>query len=258
MKSQLLCLLVVMLFSPLSMAITSTTNEQQSHSKNINQNSTYPKQTEDQFILNKYQQDLEKASFWGLTIEEWNKFETIQETKGRKYWSPNLDPLTTLGVEAETKEERERYAMLLVKKEFERTTKELEFQRTYDRVFKKLYPDILPIEIDDNPNFVAPINFEGERLVLFIDINDSVSGNNLLSKAISTGMDLDVYLLNTSNDNEMIQKWAVLHNISIEQVRKGAITLNHDNGQWSQIGKGISPILLQQQNSKWRQIEIGE
>ena len=50
-------------------------------------------------------------------------------------------------------------------------------------------------------------------------------------------MDLDIYLLNTSNDNEMIQKWAVLHNISIEQVRKGAITLNHDNGQWSQMGK---------------------
>ncbi|OCG64100.1 integrating conjugative element protein [Gilliamella sp. wkB18] len=201
----------------------------------------------------------EKASFWGLTVEEWHKFEAINEKGGRGYWSPNLDPLTTLGVEAETQEERERYAMLLAKKEFERTTKELEFQRTYNQMFKRLYPDVLPVELDDNPNFVAPLNYEGERMVLFLDVNDSVRGANLLNKALKTGKEMDIYLLNTADDNALIQKWANINYVPIERVQTGSITLNHNKGQWEQIGKGISPILVQEQNDgKWRQIELGD
>ncbi|WP_392562233.1 TIGR03759 family integrating conjugative element protein [Orbus sturtevantii] len=201
----------------------------------------------------------EKASFWGLTVQEWLKFEAINEKGGRGYWSPNLDPLTTLGVEAQTQEERERYAMLLAKKEFERTTKELEFQRVYDTMFKRLYPDVLPVELDDNPNFVAPLNREGQRMVLFVDINDSVRGANLLQKALKTGKEMDVYLLGTNDDDSLIQQWAEIHTVPVERVQDGNITLNHDSGQWMQIGKGVSPILLQEQKSgKWRQIELGD
>lgn len=201
----------------------------------------------------------EKASFWGLTVQEWHKFEAINEKGGRGYWSPNLDPLTTLGVEAETNEERERYAMLLAKKEFERTTKELEFQRTYNQIFKQLYPEMLPVELDNNANFVVPLNLDGERMVLFVDVNDSVRGANLLQKALNTGKDMDIYLQGTSDDNETIQKWASVNHIPIERVQTGAITLNHDKGEWIQIGKGVSPILLQEQNGgKWRQIELGD
>lgn len=199
----------------------------------------------------------EKAQFWGLTVEEWYKFEAINETGARGYWSPNLDPLTTLGVEAKTQEERERYAILLAKKEFERTTKELEFQRTYNQVFKRLYPDVLPVELDDNPNFVAPLNLNGERMVLFLDVTDNVRGRNLLQKSLSSNKEMDIYLLGTNGDDGVIQKWASLHHIPVDKVQSGLITLNHDQGQWAQIGKGISPILLQEQNGgKWRQIEL--
>lgn len=218
-------------------------------------------QQDEQIDIKNQQEALikEKASFWGLTVQEWNKFEAINEKGGRGYWSPNLDPLTTLGVEAQTQEERERYAMLLAKKEFERTTKELEFQRVYDTMFKRLYPDVLPVELDDNPNFVAPLNRDGERMVLFVDINDSVRGANLLQKALKTGKEMDVYLLGTNEDDALIQQWAAIHTIPVERVQEGNITLNHDKGQWSQIGKGISPIVLQEQQSgKWRQIELGD
>lgn len=201
----------------------------------------------------------EKASFWGLTVEEWQQFEKIKEIGGRGYWSPNLDPLTTLGVEAKTQEERERYASLLAKKEFERTTKELEFQRVYDQMFKRLYPDMLPVELDDNPNFVAPLNLEGNRMVLFVDVNDSVRGASLLQKSLNTGKEMDIYLLGTNDDDAIIQQWAGLYHIPLDLVQNGLITLNHDKGQWRQLGNGISPILLQEQNGgKWRQIELGD
>lgn len=199
----------------------------------------------------------EKASFWGLTVTEWKKYENLINTGGRHYWSPDLDPLTTLGVESETLEEREHYAKLLAKKEFERVTKELEFQRIYNRIFKQLYQDILPIELDNNPNFVAPLNYDGERVVLFIDINDNVTGNILLDQILKTNKDLDIYLLNTKHDDLIAQKWASKNNLPIDRVKNGEITLNHDDGQWKKIGKNILPILLQNQNGNWRQIELG-
>ncbi|WP_081302248.1 TIGR03759 family integrating conjugative element protein [Gilliamella sp. Nev3-1] len=200
----------------------------------------------------------EKASYWGLTVTEWQKYEKLINEGGRRYWSPNLDPLTTLGVESETQDEREYYAKLLAKKEFERTTKELEFQRVYDRMFKKLYTNVLPIELDDNPNFVAPLNYDGDRMILFIDINDNVRGEKLLGKALKTHKEMDVYLLNTKHDDQAVQRWASLNHLPIDKVKSGEITLNHNSGQWEQIGKNTLPILVQNQGGKWRQIELGD
>ncbi len=43
--------------------------------------------------------------------------------------SPGLDPLSTLGIEAQTPAERRKFAEKWVKEEFARTQKELDFQR---------------------------------------------------------------------------------------------------------------------------------
>ena len=66
--------------------------------------------------LDSDQQDLQRADphaaqHWGLTEQEWTRFEEIQRGP-RGYWSPNLDPLTALGVEARDAAERQRYAEL--------------------------------------------------------------------------------------------------------------------------------------------------
>ena len=67
---------------------------------------------------------VEPAANWGLTEQEWTRFEQIQAGP-RGFWSPNLDPLTTLGVEAETDQERQRYAELQVALEAKRAEREL-------------------------------------------------------------------------------------------------------------------------------------
>lgn len=220
-------------------------------------NTELVKKSDEESRITQEERIKEKASYWGLTVTEWQKYEKIINEGGRRYWSPNLDPLTTLGVESETQEEREHYAKLLAKKEFERTTKELEFQRIYNRMFKQLYTNVLPVELDDNPNFVAPLNYEGDRMILFIDINDNVRSETLLGKALKTNKEMDIYLLNTKHDDLVVQKWASNH-LSIDKVKSGEITLNHNSGQWEQIGKNTLPILVQNQGGKWRQIELGE
>lgn len=197
-----------------------------------------------------------KADYWGLTLEEWTKYEKIKEVGGRGFWTPNLDPLTTLGVEAVTDQERAKYARLLAIKESERVEKELAFQRAYDKAWKELYPDLLPIELDGNQNFIAKVNFSGERLVLFLSVNDNVRGVNLLNSVLKTGKDLDIYLLDSNGDDVIARNWAMNHKIPVNKVNDGNITINHDSGQWLEIGNGNLPVLMQQQNKKWRQVEI--
>ncbi|MDT1899235.1 TIGR03759 family integrating conjugative element protein, partial [Acinetobacter baumannii] len=58
---------------------------------------------------------------------------------------PDLDPITALGIEARTAEERRRFAELSVQQDFKRVEAELAFQREVDAAWKRLYPHILPI-----------------------------------------------------------------------------------------------------------------
>ena len=47
--------------------------------------------------------------------------------------SPDIDPITALGVEAETEEERRRFAEIHVRFELQRTQKEVAFQHSLVR-----------------------------------------------------------------------------------------------------------------------------
>ncbi|MDL6841287.1 hypothetical protein QS454_19035 [Escherichia coli] len=72
-----------------------------------------------------------EAQEWGLSAEEYARFEALM--KGwRGIQSLGLDPLTTLGIEARSDEERCRLAEKWVQQEFAWAEKELAFQREVD------------------------------------------------------------------------------------------------------------------------------
>ena len=87
----------------------------------------------------------EQATVWGITPEEWQRYLTLKQ-QARGIWSPGLDPLTTLGVESDTDHERQRFAELLVRHEYQRLEKELSFQRAYDAAWQRLYPGLTPLK----------------------------------------------------------------------------------------------------------------
>ncbi|EPJ5863489.1 TIGR03759 family integrating conjugative element protein [Raoultella ornithinolytica] len=91
------------------------------------------------------QQMTRSAQEWGLTAEEWQRYETLK--KGRRgVLSPGLDPLTMLGIEARTEEERRHFAELTVKQEFQRVEAELAFQREVNSAWMRVYPGVLPVQ----------------------------------------------------------------------------------------------------------------
>ena len=64
------------------------------------------------------------ARDWGLRPEEWARYRQLMQGPLGIY-SPNLDPLTALGIEARSDEERNRYAELQVQAESRRVGKTL-------------------------------------------------------------------------------------------------------------------------------------
>lgn len=181
-----------------------------------------------------------KWSAWGLTEQDWRKYETVMKEGARGVWTPNIDPLTALGVEANTEEERVRYARLLARKEFERTEKEIAFQITYTRVFNELYPDILPFKVGDSQIQSGNIH----RIIYFTRIDDCKACVSDMRKLLNYAgdMQVDIYVVDSKKDDNKIRDWALANHINVEKVKKRQITLNHDlNLSWAKYAKGKMP-----------------
>lgn len=191
----------------------------------------------------------QQAKHWGLTEQEWSRFEDIQAGP-RGYWSPNLDPLTALGVEAQSDTERRRYAELQVKLEAQRAERELAYQHAYTAAWQRLYPGLMPVE--GMSNGVASTD---ARRALFVEANcDSCTAK--LQQLQKRGAAVDVYLVGSNNDDSRVRVWARQANVDAKQVQERRITLNHDRGRWFSLGAtGGLPAVYQDVDGQWQRIE---
>ncbi|WP_234472699.1 TIGR03759 family integrating conjugative element protein [Pantoea sp. S61] len=162
--------------------------------------------------------------------------------------SPNLDPLTALGIESKSDLQRRHYAELWVKQEYERTEKELKFQREVDAAWKRLMPNMLPVNMG---NAAGIAHDSGGRLALFVREADCQRCDARLSAVLADKRPVDIYLVDSEGSDQKLRSWAQQHHIPVEQVRERRITLNHDAGRWMRYGNGIMPVLLQQGASGW-------
>lgn len=194
----------------------------------------------------------EQAASWGLTEQEWTRFEQIQAGP-RGFWSPNLDPLTALGVEAETDQERQRYAELQVALEAKRAERELAYQNAYTAAWAKLFPGLLPIQgmASTSPasSSVAP------RQALFVE--DHCSACTAEAQRLqSSDTAFDIYLVGSQGEDERVRRWARQANIDPAKVQHRQITLNHDRGRWFSLGApGPLPATFQQVNGQWQRLD---
>lgn len=193
-----------------------------------------------------------QAANWGLTEQEWSRFERIQAGP-RGFWSPNLDPLTALGIEAESDQERQRYAELQVTLEAKRAERELAYQNAYTAAWTKLFPGLLPIQGMASPfptsSPVAP------RPALFVEDQCpacSAEAQRLQSRDVA----FDIYLVGSQGEDERVRSWARQAGIDSARVQRRQITLNHDRGHWFSLGApGPLPVTFQQVNGQWQRFD---
>jgi integrating conjugative element protein (TIGR03759 family) len=185
-----------------------------------------------------------QAEQWHLNAGEYQRYQQLM--KGvRGIQSPGLDPLTALGIEAESDAERRRYAEQWVKAEFARTEKELRFQREVDAAWQRLFPNVLPVNMEKSRE-------ANSRLTLFVNAKDCPQCETRLSEVLAADQPVDIYLVDSQGNDDTLRQWAKTHRIPVEQVRNRQITLNHDTGYWFRFGKGLMPVLLRQGEQGWQ------
>lgn len=189
----------------------------------------------------------QQAQQWGLSASDWSRYQTLMKGE-RGIMSPGLDPLTALGVETDNSAERRRLAELWVKHEYQRTEKELAFQREVNAAWLRLYPETLAVNMGANAAGIAH-DTQG-RLALFLKENCSRCDARLAA-VLADNRPVDLYLVGIDSDDGL-RAWAVKHNIPVEKVRSRQITLNHDNGLWFRYGMGQMPVILQQGGTGWQ------
>ncbi|MBF0035499.1 TIGR03759 family integrating conjugative element protein [Citrobacter freundii] len=185
----------------------------------------------------------QQATLWGITPQEWQRYLWLQQQE-RGIWSPGLDPLTTLGVEAETDQQRQHFAELLVKKESLRLEKEIAFQRAYDAAWQRLYPGLTPLK-------TAAVSTS--RVSLFVKENCPAC-DNLLRTLLAQKRPLDIWLIGSEGNDRRVRRWAQTHGIDTKQVSEHNITLNHDAGRWLQTGTGKIPVALEKRGEQWQEV----
>ncbi|WP_232965673.1 TIGR03759 family integrating conjugative element protein [Pseudomonas palleroniana] len=198
----------------------------------------------------------ELAREWGLTPQEWSRYRTVMEGP-RGIYSPGLDPLTALGIEAKSAEERRRYAELQVQAERQRIDKELAYQKAYDQAFARLHPNEKVIQISSEPpshkSSDATNALKGSgRLAVFVQ--DSCTSCIARVKDLQAQKQpFDLYFVGSQGDDETIRRWAILAGIEPTSVRTRQITLNHDAGRWLGLGLGGElPAVVREVNGQWQ------
>ena len=194
-------------------------------------------QTVDTLLQTLEQQQMTRsAQEWGLTAEEWQRYETLK--KGRRgVLSPGLDPLTMLGIEARSDEERRHFAELTVKQEF---------QREVNSAWTRVYPGVLPVQD-------LRSEASNARQALFVKDNCPACERKL-AQLMKSNQPLDIYLVGSGGKDEAVRNWAKKHNIPAEKVKSRQVTLNHDNGMWLKYGNGMMPVVLQQGAQGWQRV----
>lgn len=188
------------------------------------------------------------AQKWGLKLEEFQRFRDLMQGPLGTY-SPTLDPLSALGIEARTDAERQRYALLQVEAEAARVEKLLAYQRAYDQAWKQRYPELALVNL--SPIASPLMSKTNNRLAVFVQY-ECAECETTVRQLQASGTTFDLYVVNSQQDDNRIRQWAQKAGINPSKVRDGIITINHDNGRWaSTAAQGQLPAIMSKVNGKW-------
>jgi integrating conjugative element protein (TIGR03759 family) len=199
-----------------------------------------------------HSQDDRVAREWGLRADEWARYQQLMQGPLGIY-SPNLDPLSALGTEARSDEERRRYAELQVQAESRRIDKLLAYQRAYDDAWQRLQPGVPRVNMPDAvPAHGSAASGASERMAVFVR-DDCAACEQTVQRLQAAGSAFDIYVVGSRGEDARIRDWARHSKIDSAKVLARTITLNHDGGRWLSLSlSGDLPAIVRQVNGQWQ------
>ena len=178
--------------------------------------------------------DERQAREWGLQPEEWARYRQLMQGPLGVY-SPQLDPLTALGIEARSEEEeRRRYARVG------------KCRPTSSAVSRPAARE--PARCQS----AGAGNTGSGRLAVFVKA-DCAPCAQRVQQLQAAGTAFDLYMVGSRQDDARIRQWATRAGIDPARVRARTITLNHDAGRWLSLGlPGDLPAVVREVNGQWQ------
>ena len=200
--------------------------------------------------------DKARAKSWRLSEKEYGRYKLLKETTPRGIWTPNIDPLTLLGVEARTEQERIKYARIFNQVELERTKKDIAFGAAQNADLKRLSPN--------SNGFKSYLEQRKERRINYMNISTMSQGSpesnseyqstsyifyvdlmkecdrecaRQVSEVIKQAR-VDFFFINAQTDKSIIE-FARNHKIPSKKVKSGTYTFNYADEEKTPLIPGV-------------------
>lgn len=201
----------------------------------------------------------QRAVDYGLQVTEVQKYEAIMKgPRGAFYRRGDSNVYYVLGAEAETEQERRRYAQLYLDQSYQYHNRLAMWVKTFDSVSKERFgnnPRIMDVH-KANP-LQSQLNKGGSeplfrRLKMYIKIDDCqrcIDEVNTELSNVNSGIvgGIDLYFVDANQDDNRIRNWAKSLKLSPQLVASKVITLNHDDFQSASRDYPVKQGVLWQQ-----------
>jgi integrating conjugative element protein (TIGR03759 family) len=166
--------------------------------------------------------------YWGLTKDDWEKYESIKQKSPWSVWKSEATPLSILSFYTSSIAEKRRYARLAAELDQWRENSVLEWQAIYNKEREIVFAKNAAV-INARKPILANIR-AADRVVYFAKAGQcDARCRAVTSRILATAAHIDIFLFDATAEEEIYQ-WATLANIPIDRVHVKQITLNFENG----------------------------
>src|SRR5699024_8548570 len=150
-----------------------------------------------------------KAKQWHLSVDEWQRYKKLKQGFDG-YLSDHLDPITLLGINARSTEERQRYARDLARLMHDHTERVLAFQKAYDKAFKSLYPNEQPVDtqslggaLSQGQKAAQKLGLETARKAVVVRASDCEACQKAVQRLAAAHTPMDIFVIGAKTDDDI-------------------------------------------------------
>jgi integrating conjugative element protein (TIGR03759 family) len=165
--------------------------------------------------------------YWGLTKEEWNRFESIKQKSPWSVWKNEATPLAILSHYASSTAEKSRYARLEAELDQWRENTVLEFQHIYNKQREVVFAKNAAVMNGRKPD-VKNIK-AADRVLYFVEAGEcNTRCRTTTYRLLGSSAHVDIFVIGAKDQNDIFA-WATSAKVPIDRVQVKQITLNFEN-----------------------------
>lgn len=165
--------------------------------------------------------------YWGLTKEEWERYESIKQKSPWGTWKNEATPLAILSHYSDSMAEKSRYARLEAELDQWRENTVLEFQQIYNKEREIVFAKNAAVIGNRKPELknIKP----SDRILYFVQAGDcNARCRALTNRLLGSSAHIDIFVIDAKVEKDIFA-WATNAKIPIDRVHVKQITLNFEN-----------------------------